>query len=309
LSFLLQSVVRVVEARAREKRLLLQSHVDLGHGIRLLGDPGRLRQVLLNLLSNAVKFTHEGRVGVSVSPAFVRDEAVDLLFEVSDSGIGIPADKLEAIFSPFTQADGSTTRRYGGTGLGLAIASQLVEAMGGKLSVDSELGRGSRFQFILPFQPLRAETEPPPADSFRIDHPLRILLAEDNRVNQLVATRLLERLGHDVEPVGDGAEAVRRYELDDYDVVLMDVQMPVMDGIEAAKAIRRIEDSRGSRRIPIVALTALATPSDRDRCLSAGMNGYLAKPFVRSTLVEAIAKAMGSGGVVNANREHVVPSV
>jgi PAS domain S-box-containing protein len=287
---LVEGVVRVVEVRAREKGLALTTILEPGVPRRLKGDPGRLRQVLLNLAVNAVKFTEKGWVRIELHPVELRGQSALLRFAVADTGIGIPQDKLEVVFSPFTQADSSTTRRHGGTGLGLAIARRLVEAMGGELSARSVPGRGSRFEFILelPIEPSAPEASEPSSTS-EFKRPLRILLAEDNRINQLVTIRLLERLGHAVDIAADGKEAVERVASGTYDVVLMDVQMPEMDGIEATRAIRGRERDRGLRRVPIVALTARATENDRAQCLRAGMDGYLQKPFVRGTLIEAIA--------------------
>jgi CheY-like chemotaxis protein len=182
------------------------------------------------------------------------------------------------------------TRRHGGTGLGLAIARRLVEAMGGELSARSVPGRGSRFEFTLALPLERAAPEASePSSTSEFTRPLRILLAEDNHVNQLVTVRLLERLGHLVDTVEDGKLAVERVSSRTYDVVLMDLQMPELDGIEAARAIRGLERDRAWKRVPIVALTAQATRDDREECLGAGMDGYLQKPFVRETLMEAIA--------------------
>jgi PAS domain S-box-containing protein len=287
---LVDGVVRVVEVRAREKGLSLRTRIASDTPPRLNGDPVRLRQVLLNLAGNAVKFTEGGWVRIEVEPVDLGGESALLRFAVADTGIGIPRDKLQAIFSPFTQADSSMTRRHGGTGLGLAIARRLVEAMGGELSVRSVPGQGSRFEFTLelPLERPAAEVSEPSSTS-EFTRPLRILLAEDNRVNQLVAVRLLERLGHLVDTVEDGKQAVERVASGTYDVLLMDLQMPEMDGIEATRAIRDRERDRVLDRVPIVALTACATEDDREECLGAGMDGYLQKPFVRETLIEAIA--------------------
>jgi PAS domain S-box-containing protein len=287
---LIEGVVRVVEVRAQEKGLSLRTSIASETPLRLKGDPGRLRQVLLNLAVNAVKFTDRGWARIEVCPVELRQESALLRFAVVDTGIGIPRDKIDAVFSPFTQADSSMTRRHGGTGLGLAIARRLVEAMGGELSAQSVPGRGSRFEFTLEL-PLEgpAQKVSEPSSTSEFTRPLRILLAEDNRINQLVTIRLLERLGHQVDTVADGKEAVERMASCTYDVVLMDLQMPEMDGIESTQVIRRLERDRSLRRTPVVALTARATKDDREECLAAGMDGYLQKPFVRETLIEAIA--------------------
>jgi PAS domain S-box-containing protein len=287
---LINGVIRIVEMHAQAKGLSLRTSVAADTPPRLKGDPGRLRQVLLNLAMNAVKFTDRGWVRIEVLPIELQQGWALLGFAVADTGIGIPPEKLEAVFRPFVQADSSMTRRHGGPGLGLAICKRLVEARGGKLIARSVPGQGSRFEFTLGFPlELPASEIAEPSSTSEFSRPLRILLAEDNRINQLVTVRLLERLGHLVDTVIDGKEAVERIASGTYDVVLMDLQMPEMDGIEATEAIRHLERLRGVQRVPIVALTARATRDDREECLRAGMDGYLQKPFVRETLIEAIA--------------------
>jgi PAS domain S-box-containing protein len=282
----------------------------------LVGDLGRLRQVLVNLVGNAVKFTQSGEVAVLVSRRQAPppgEGGVELEFEVRDTGIGIPADKLALIFAPFEQADGSTARRFGGTGLGLAISARLVELMRGRIWVESEVGKGSAFHFTaalarqpgadLPGEGVALATKPVrPSDLLeRAGHgrnaaagqagtprqPLRILLAEDNPVNQRVAVLTLQKQGHRVCVAGNGHDAVAALERDTFDLVLMDVQMPDMDGLEATAAVRRRENGAG-RRTPIIALTAHAMKGDRERFLAAGMDGYLTKPLQPQELHDAI---------------------
>jgi len=265
---------------------------------RLMGDPDRLRQILLNLLGNAIKFTDQGRVSISVRREPAAD-GVRLLFAVRDSGVGIPADKQDVIFDAFRQADGSTTRKYGGTGLGLAICSRLVELMGGSIWVESEPGRGSTFHFNARFGAVtetRAGLEgrklamavmafnPEPLAN------LSILLAEDNAVNQRLATKLLEKRGHRVTVTATGRGAVERMQHESFDVVLMDVQMPDMDGLEATALIREREKNQG-KRTPIIALTAHSMQGDRERCLAAGMDDYITKPFDAARLIETVESA------------------
>jgi CheY-like chemotaxis protein len=255
------------------------------------GDPGRLRQVLLNLIGNALKFTAEGKVGLSVKVEEMKDEALMLHFVVSDSGVGIAPEKLEMIFDSFNQADASTTRQFGGTGLGLTISRRLVEMMGGRIWVESQLGEGSCFHFTARFGTWLCALASPAhtvasqglkvrmAD-VREDHSnaLRVLLAEDNRVNQKVATLLLEKRGHHVVLANNGHEALDALAENTFDLVLMDVHMPEMDGIEAVMAIREKEKVTGLHQA-VIAMTASAMMGDRERCLAAGMDGYLSKPI------------------------------
>jgi PAS domain S-box-containing protein len=300
---MLEEIVRILAPRAHAKNLELSCSVDPQVPDALVGDPGRLRQVLVNLVGNGIKFADHGSVSIAVDGVEHGDGAVELRLRVSDTGIGIPREHQAAIFNPFEQADSSATRKYGGTGLGLAIAQQLVGMMGGAIAVDSEVGRGSTFHFGARLR-RAAGTEAeeshgagaPDGDGFaRIaGRVLRILLVEDNAVNQRLAMRLLEKHGHRVSLAGNGREAVRALESEVFDVVLMDVQMPEMDGLEATAAIRRIEASRGPAhpRIPIIAMTAHALSGDRERCLAAGMDDYVAKPIQARQLLDVIGRAL-----------------
>jgi signal transduction histidine kinase/DNA-binding response OmpR family regulator len=285
---LLGDLMAMFEIRAREKdvRLVLEAN-DLPE--RLVGDPARLRQVLMNLLGNALKFTDRGEVRLETRTLAGSAEAARLAFLVHDTGIGVPAAKQEQIFEVFTQADASTTRRYGGTGLGLAITARLVRLMGGKISVSSEEGRGSTFRVELPYELADAAAAQPEgrraAPALRN---LRILLAEDNPVNQLVAVRLLQKRGHRVEVAESGEQVLERVGQGSWDLILMDVQMPGLNGFEVTAEIRRREAVDGGR-IPIVAQTAHVMKGDRERCLEAGMDGYVAKPLDIAELLEVIA--------------------
>jgi CheY-like chemotaxis protein len=267
--------------RCEQKGLTLRCDVAPDLPAFLVGDPARLRQVVTNLVGNAIKFTERGTITVGVGVEAVA-QGIELRCRVTDTGIGIPADKLETIFEPFRQADGSTTRRFGGTGLGLAISNNLVELMGGRLSVESTPGEGSTFAFALPVSRHDAPSQPAapaaPLLSCGPVRPQRILLAEDNRVNQVLAVTILERRGHTVRVAADGTEALACLERESFDVVLMDVQMPVMGGFEATAAIRARE-ARDGGHVPIVALTACAMKGDEEECLAAGMDYYLAKPL------------------------------
>jgi signal transduction histidine kinase/ActR/RegA family two-component response regulator len=262
---------------------------------RVRGDGRRLRQVLLNLVSNAVKFTTEGEVSVTVSAQRKSDGAATVRLEVADSGIGIDPASLERMFEPFTQADASTTRNYGGTGLGLAIARELVTLMGGTISAESESGRGSTFAFELDFAPALAEDQPPEHSSevrgsttLPWSTPPLVLVAEDSPINQIVAVRALERCGARTEVVATGVEALQALAARRYDAVLMDCQMPEMDGYEATVELRRREN--GTQRTPVIAMTAHAMDGDRERCLQAGMDDYITKPMRHTDLAEVLLR-------------------
>jgi hypothetical protein len=253
------------------------------------GDEGRVRQVVVNLLGNAIKFTRAGRVTLRLAARPGGDGTTALAIEVADTGIGIPADRLAAIFDSFTQADGSISREFGGTGLGLSISRLLAREMGGDIRVRSEVGRGSAFTLDLTLP----TADPPLAATGRAPPPRlagrRVLLAEDNRTNRLILRRLLEPLAVDLTEVENGADAVQSWREVRPDLVLMDMQMPVMDGIAAIRAIRAEEASTGRGRCPIVMLTANALSEDRDACRAAGSDDFLTKPVQRDLLYDRLA--------------------
>ena len=289
LDAVLGEAVGMVAEQARVKDLTVTASRDPGLPPRLRGDPARLRQILLNLTSNAVKFTTHGSVTVHAT-AHLSGVRVD----VTDTGVGIPAHKLAQIFDPFVQADASTTRQYGGTGLGLAISRRLAEAMGGRLDVRSRPGVGSTFSCTLPLGPAR---EPAPAQAGReLDlapgtGPAgygRLLLVEDNEINQVVAIETLALLGYQVDLAANGSEALEMAELQHYAAILMDCQMPVMDGFAATVELRHRE-AEGDH-VPIIAMTAGAFDEDRDRCLAAGMDDFVAKPIDVDLLADTVAR-------------------
>ena len=279
---------------AREKGLDFDIEVEDQIPDGLVGDVFRIRQVLINLVGNAVKFTSRGGVSIAVSLESQQGDACRVAFAVKDTGVGIPAAKQNAIFEHFTQADSSTTRSFGGTGLGLAICKQLVELMGGRIGVSSVEGEGSEFRFVLPLTVGgEVAAEAPIEDEVYevgelLDHPCRVLLAEDNPINQIYARKVLVGLGMDVEVANNGAEAVDKVRAGDYDLILMDCQMPEMDGYEATRMIREMGDRYAD--LPIIALTAFAMAEDRDICLAAGMNDYVTKPVDRRLLTQVLRR-------------------
>jgi CheY-like chemotaxis protein len=285
----------IVAPAAAKRGLELRQSYDPGLPAMVCGDPKRLQQVLLNLLSNAVKFTDRGEVVLEVSIVEQRPDRARLRFAVRDTGIGIPANAHKAIFEPFVQADTSTTRRYGGTGLGLPICSKLIALMGGKLELQSELGEGSTFSFTLTLalegNGAAAPVPRPQGRILRSRRQLQILLAEDNLINQKVAARLLEKMGHEITIASDGCEALEAMEGKSYDLVLMDCQMPRMDGYAATQAIRQLNLEH---RIPIVAMTADATPDGKRRCIESGMDFFLTKPVDAGRLFNLIEQVAAS---------------
>ena len=287
----LRGVVREVTdllgAQAQKKGLYLDTEIAKDVPDWIIGDATRLKQILTNLVGNALKFTHHG--GVQISMRTLQTGTV-LECKVRDTGIGIPPDKAPRLFEKFSQVDSSINRRYGGTGLGLVITKHLVEGMGGTISVESKQRQGSTFTFCLPITASQAQGEDPrPAAGLgRLPPGLHILLVEDNAVNQMLALGMLQKLGCRADLAHDGEEAVAMMQASSYDVVLMDMQMPKMDGVSATRAIRAMEKVHQPH---IIALTANAMESDRQLCLSAGMNDFLAKPFKAAELQEKMAAA------------------
>jgi len=275
----------------------------------LCGDPGRLRQILVNLGGNAVKFTEKGKIVIHVGLQSEDERTATVRFSISDTGIGIPANRQDMLFSPFNQVDGSTTRQYGGTGLGLAISRQLAELMGGKIGLQSEEGKGATFWFTAMFEKQRARpgsSDEMPAKiggdgakecsvaklavSKKDMQKMRILVAEDNPVNQKVARAMLSKMGIQADIVANGKEAVDALRTIPYDLVLMDCQMPKMDGFEATRIIRGQGAKTQNPLIPIIAMTAATMQGDREKCIQAGMNDFIAKPVLKREMAEMLAR-------------------
>ncbi|MDF3933928.1 ATP-binding protein [Pseudomonas citronellolis] len=292
---LIQGSLQVFQHSAQQRGLALRMDVQAGlDNLDVRGDPTRLRQILVNLLGNALKFTEEGAIRLEVRWQALDDEVLWLTCAVNDSGIGISPERLEHMFEAFQQADSSTSRRYGGTGLGLAIARTLAERMGGTLQASSEEGLGSTFTLEIPL-PFQARRGGASVHAQRATEPAtgqRVLLVEDNPVNQTVIEAMLRSLGYRVTLVGDGAQAVLTAEREEFDAILMDCRLPLLNGYEATRQIRALPERQ---RVPIIALTANALQGDREQCLESGMDDYLAKPFKRADLQKILQRWLTSG--------------
>jgi signal transduction histidine kinase/ActR/RegA family two-component response regulator len=289
--FSLQQIIKelnvLLHNKALERKVKLISDIDTNVAHVIKGDPVRIRQILINLMTNAIKFTEDGEVKVKISALDEDEKSTRLRLEVIDTGIGIPEEAQRKLFNSFTQADGSTTRKYGGTGLGLAIVRQLVTMMHGRLGVDSEPEKGSCFWVEITFEVLEGmQLEEQKASAIaEADLSGKILLVEDNPVNQIVAKKMLEKIGVTFDVVNNGQEAVDCLEKEhDFDVVLMDCQMPVLDGYAATAEIRNMEQQQKIKRIPIIAMTANAMEGDKEKCIAAGMDDYVAKPVKMNEL-------------------------
>ena len=289
-----EDVLELLAGKARSKGLAVVCEIQPGVPDVVTGDPGRLRQVLTNLLGNAVKFTESGKIAVRAQAIESTNTRTRVRFEVADTGIGMSETAKSSLFQPFVQVDGSMARKHQGTGLGLAICKELVTLMDGTIGVRTTPGEGSTFWFEIGLTPAKMSH---PVDitemETRIQPPgpnpekrLRILLAEDNPTNQKLMSKLLRRLGYSLQVVSNGREAVEAVEHSDYDCILMDCQMPEMDGFKATQAIRELPEPKGT--LPIIAVTANAMKGDRERCLGAGMTGYLSKPFRQQELLQVI---------------------
>ena len=317
---LVQTALQSIAFEAGQKNLITSYDLPSDVPSDCLGDPGRLSQVLNNLCHNAVKFTEKGFVSVRMQVLAMDAHECEIQVSVQDSGIGIPADKHVTIFNPFSQADASTTRQYGGTGLGLAICARLIERMGGRLWLDSGPGLGSTFSFKLSLPRQSPETtvsdsaqsqatkhtitdaQRPPSSGPAHRRGLQVLLVEDNAINQLLAKAILSDMGHEVVAAHDGSEALRLFSTRRWDLVLMDIHMPVMSGLEATRQIRQMEPA--GQHTPIVATTAGAMEADRAACLAAGMDDYIAKPYKPQALQELLhGLALNEGREQSASTE------
>jgi len=293
-----KGVVELMTARAQSKGLKLLSSVGANIPASLRGDPHRLRQLLLNLASNAIKFTEKGEIAIELFCRAETHEAVELHCAVRDTGIGLSEEAQQKLFRPFTQADNSTTRKFGGTGLGLAICRQLVELMAGKIGVTSIEGKGATFWFSVRLEKGPAadhagssnRSRAPVTMELSRHQTLRVLVAEDNRMNQKIAAAQLGKLGCKVEIVSNGREAVGAWERAPFDVIFMDCQMPELDGLEATRKIRALEKERSVRTTTIIAMTASAMQGDRESCLQAGMDDYIYKPVDMTQLQAVLAR-------------------
>ena len=300
-----QNTIDLMATVAQGKDLNLSYSIKDDTATYLVGDPTRLRQVLLNLLSNAIKFSEQGKVFLDVCQISEIDEEVELSFSVHDTGIGMSEEAQKKLFLSFTQAETSTTRKYGGIGLGLPICRKLVELMGGSIKATSSLGKGSTFTVTLqftkqessvPWQNAPIKTSELPTDIQTIASPARrqgdrLLLAEDSKPNQMVAVHALRKLGYAVDTATNGREAVEAWRQNQYDIILMDCRMPEMDGYEATRKIRELEAERNLKPTQIIAMTTSVMAGDQEFCLAAGMNDYTAKPVDQHALSSALKKA------------------
>ena len=293
----LRSVRSALQIKAEESGIDLSLDIAGVDRQVLIGDPYRLTQVLINLVNNAIKFTPEGNVTISAEFSEEGEKHVEITFKVIDTGIGISDDKKELIFESFTQADDSVTRRYGGTGLGLAISRRLVEIQGGKVWLNSKLGEGSTFAFKIKYKKGEEDDLPLAVNKDTVDSVslkgMKIILVEDNRLNQFLVKSLMEKREIECDIANNGKEGLELIEQNDYDLVLMDIQMPIMDGIECTRKIRS-DMPKGKRRIPIIALTANALKGDNEIYINAGMDDYVSKPFDANVLFAKIKRLVDS---------------
>jgi CheY-like chemotaxis protein len=287
----LDSIISLLSPKTHEKNIALTMSIDRRIPDTLLGDANRLRQIIMNLLGNSLKFTEAGSVKLNVR--LLKKEGIDyqVQFDVIDTGIGIPSDRLQVLFQPFQQGDSSITRRYGGTGLGLVISKRLCEMMGGTISVESTVGEGSKFSFIINLRVsmLAIDEDTSPASTIKLNPNLQILIVEDNVVNQKVATKILSKIGYNAAAIANnGVEALELMKSKTFDLIFMDMQMPLMDGVTTTRRIR--VDFPLEAQPQIVAMTANATIESKQECFEAGMDDFISKPVRKDDLIQAIAK-------------------
>jgi len=288
---LIDGTVEIFEFKLKEKKLTFIKDYDNEISEWVIGDSMRLKQVLINLISNAVKFTESGDIALSVHKKIINDDMFDFQFQIRDTGIGIPSDKIEEVFNQFFQVHANITRKYGGTGLGLSIVNTLIKLMGGDIKVESEEGKGSIFRFNIPLQKGSKKEKKNKEDNLlAASTHFRVLLAEDNLINTKLAVIVLEKLGHVVTPVTNGFEVIEELKRNIFDLILMDIEMPDMDGFEATIRIRKGDAGESNRDIPIVAMTAHATSDIKDKCMKIGMNDYISKPIDISDINPVILK-------------------
>jgi CheY-like chemotaxis protein len=307
---IIKDVTKILEPKTKGKAIDVRVSVDTKLPEKLMGDQLRLTQVMFNLLGNAVKFTEKGTIDINVAVVQGPDKQKEYVsFSIKDTGIGVPEEKQADIFERFTQANTDTQRLYGGTGLGLNITKSIVDLYGGTLTMESQQGSGTTFHFILPFKKYIETAVLAEINSFENDGilsinmniPIHILLAEDNSINAMLANQVLKRKGFLVTHVVNGMEALELVQQQNFDLILMDIQMPVMNGINASKAIRNLTGQ--ASRIPIIAMTAHSLNGEMQNCYNAGMNGYVAKPFkpndLFSTIVDVVNKHKNTNTAVN----------
>jgi signal transduction histidine kinase len=290
---IIQNSVKLLKFNADKKGLKLMVDIDEKIPLRLIGDPYRLNQIITNLINNAIKFTDEGSVKVLAKSAQKTNKQIELFFSVTDTGIGISEEGTQKLFKEFSQTESSTTRKYGGTGLGLAICSNLVALMNGEIGVNSTEGVGSEFWFKMKFDYPKKPTKDNHMNNLEIPENVKVLYAEDNPVNQKVTQLLLQKMGINCDIAVNGRKAIEMYQQNNYDLILMDMQMPEIDGVESARQIRRLEqDDNVKEPVFIVAVTANSFSEDKQKCFDAGMNDFISKPFKQSELKKIIKKAV-----------------
>ena len=299
LNRLVESLILLMSGRADENKISLKAEISPDTPALLKGDPTRLRQILLNLVGNAVKFTEKGSVTLLVSEHNKKDKNPSIFFAVKDTGIGISLEEQKNLFSPYTQANTDISRRFGGTGLGLSICKRLVNAMGGDIQVESKIGTGTTFSFVLPFEEGTTETEKIPDDPHIIKH-INVLVVDDNPINQRVIAGLLEKDGHTIITTGSAKDAMDALKERDFDAILMDMEMPEIDGPSATRMIRALEDKEKAG-IPIIAMTANVMKEDIERCFDAGMNDYCSKPINPENLRSLLLRVANKEGSFKAN--------